>query len=248
MILHDEAVDLATPTGPMRTYVYRPLPPREGQRFPGLVLYSEIFQQTPPVRRLAQQFAGQGFVVMVPEVYHEHEPPGTVLGYDDAGKDKGNAYKALTKLSTFDDDARVVLRALAAHPHCDGGRLGAVGICLGGHLAFRAVLNPEVKAACCFYPTDLQGGTLGAGGNADSLRRCGDIRGELLLVWGRQDPHIPPEGRRIIYQALQDAGVLFTWHEFNAAHAFLRDEGPRHDPSAARLALGLAFDLLHRAL
>ena len=48
----------------------------------------------------------------MPEVYHEHEPPGTVLGYDDVGKDKGNAYKQRTKLSTFDNDARVVLAAL----------------------------------------------------------------------------------------------------------------------------------------
>jgi carboxymethylenebutenolidase len=193
------------------------------------------------------QFASQGYLVAVPEVYHEHEPPGTVLGYDDAGKDKGNAYKTRTKLSTFDNDARVVLRALHEHPSCNGA-LGVAGVCLGGHLAFRAAFNPEVRACCCFYPTDLQGGTLGEGGKADSLGRAADIQGELLLVWGRQDPHIPTEGRLAIYQTLQQAGVHFTWHEFNGEHAFLRDEGPRYDAAAARLAMSLAFDVLHRAL
>lgn len=248
MILQNETVDLTTPTGPMRTYVYRPKEERRpNARYPGLVFYSEIFQQTPPIRRLAEGFAAQGFVVMVPEVYHLHEPPGTVLGYDDVGKEKGNSYKSLTPLGSFDDDARAVLKALREHPACNG-KLGAAGVCLGGHLAYRAALNPEVLATVCCYPTDLHTGTLGTGGSADSLQRAHDIRGELLMVWGRQDPHIPYEGRRTILDALHQAGVWFTWHEFNGEHAFLRDEGARYDPAIARQALGLAFDLFHRVL
>src|SRR3984957_20792895 len=121
MILHNESVDLPTPTGPMRTYVYRPREDRRpAARYPGLVFYSEIFQQTPPIRRLAEGFAARGFVVMVPEVYHLHEPPGTVLGYDEPDKDKANSYKALTPLGSFDDDARAALQALRQHPHCNG--------------------------------------------------------------------------------------------------------------------------------
>jgi carboxymethylenebutenolidase len=248
MIVRDSVQDLTTPTGPMRTYVHAPVVPnRPERRDPGLVLYSEIFQQTPPVRRLAVQLAGLGHVVMVPEVYHAHEPPGTVLGYDDAGKDRGNALKQVISLASFDEDAAAVRAALQAHPACDG-RLGTVGICLGGHLAFRAALHPDVRAAACFYPTDLHTGTLGAGGGADTLARAGELRGELLLVFGRQDPHVPSEGRRRIYEALDRAGVWFTWHEFNAAHAFLRDEGERYDPALAHLCLGLAADLFRRCL
>ena len=137
--------------------------------------------------------------------------------------------------------------ALLKHPGCSG-KVGAVGICLGGHLAFRAALLPEVRAAVCCYPTDLHTGTLGKGGGADSLARAKEIRGELLMVFGRQDPHVPATGRRAIYDALDAAGVWFTWHEFNAAHAFLRDEGDRYDPAASRLVIGLAADLFGRAL
>jgi len=247
MIVSASHLDLKTPTGPMRTYVYAPEPPRGPAKFPGLFLYSEIFQQTDPIRRLAVQFASQGYVVLVPEVYHEHEPAGTVLGYDDAGKDRGNAYKWTTKLSTFDNDARVLIGALQQHASCTG-RIGVVGVCLGGHLAFRAAFNREVLAACCMYSTDIHSGTLGEGKKADSLQRATDIRGELLMIWGRQDPHVPTEGRKTIYQALDAAGVLFTWHEFNAAHAFMRDEGERYDPAVARLCYGLAFDLFARTL
>lgn len=62
------------------------------------------------------------------------------------------------------------------------------------------------------------------------LDRIGEITGELLMIWDRQDPHIPRGGRALVYNALSDAGVHFQWHEFNAAHVFLRDEGPRYDP------------------
>ena len=105
-----------------------------------------------------------------------------------------------------------------------------------------------VLAAACFYPTDIHKRGLGKGMNDDSLDRIKDIRGELLVVFGRQDPHVPREGRRILYEALSDAGTFFQWHEFNAQHAFLRDEGPRYDPSAARIAYGMALELFLRRL
>ena len=70
----------------------------------------------------------------------------------------------------------------------------------------------------------------------------------MQLVWGRQDPHIPTEGRAKIYQALSAAEVDFTWHEFNAQHAFIRDEGPRYDPEAALAALELAIGFFKRTL
>ena len=82
----------------------------------------------------------------------------------------------------------------------------------------------------------------------NSLDRVGEIQGELLMIWGRQDPHVPREGRTLIQSTLSDAGVLFTWHEFNAQHAFLRDEGYRYDPAAAFLCYHLVFELLHRKL
>ena len=69
-IKDDETIDIETPTGPMRTYILRPV--AEG-RYPGLVLFSEIFQVTGPIRRTAAMLAGHGFVVAVPEIFHELE-------------------------------------------------------------------------------------------------------------------------------------------------------------------------------
>jgi carboxymethylenebutenolidase len=241
-------VDLDTPTGPMRTHVWEPAGHGATSRtWPGLLLYSEIFQITEPIARLGVRFAGEGHCVAAPEIYYEHESPGTVLGYDDEGKEKGNAYKHRTTISSFDTGARAALDFLASNPRCSG-RLGTAGVCIGGHLSFRAAFDPRVAAAACFFPTDLHSGTLGEGKRDGSLARAVDIRGELMMVWGRQDPHIPFEGRVAIQKALHDAGTFFTWHEFNCEHAFLRDEGARFDPEAAREAIGLAIDLFRRTL
>ncbi len=68
------------------------------------------------------------------------------------------------------------------------------------------------------------------------------------MVWGRQDPHVPQEGRVLIHKAMSDAALRFTWHEFNAAHAFLRDEVPRYDPELALHCYGMAVNLFRRKL
>lgn len=237
--------DLPTPYGPMRTEIFRPV--AEG-RYPGVVLYSEIFQLTAPIRRTAAFLAGHGFVVAVPEVYHEFLPAGTVLAYDQAGADRGNEYKISKELASYDADARAALDCLKAHPACTG-RLGAMGMCLGGHLSFRAaVKNPDVQAAVCLYATDLHKRSLGKGMQDDSLASVAGTKAELLMIWGQQDPHIPLEGRRTIQAALDASSVAYTWHEFNGQHAFIRDEGPRYDPALASTCLSLAVDLFRRKL
>jgi carboxymethylenebutenolidase len=199
------------------------------------------------VRRLAAYLAGHGFLVAVPEVYHEFEPAGTVLAYDAPGTARGNALKAAKEVAAFDGDARAALDYLAGHAACTG-KLGAIGICLGGHLAFRAAFAPDVRATACCYATDLDTATLGKGEHDDSLARAHEITGELLCVWGRQDPHIPLAGRRKIQARLEEVGTVYQWIELNAQHAFLRDEGPRYDPALASHCLGLVIELFRRCL
>jgi carboxymethylenebutenolidase len=245
-IIDHESCDLSTRGGPMRTYVFRPVAPG---KYPGIVVFSEIFQVTGPIRRTAALLAGNGYVVAVPEIFHEYEPAGTALSYDSAGADRGNELKTTKPLENYDADARAALDFLCAHPACTG-KLGVLGICIGGHLAFRAAMNRDVRATTCFYATDIHKRGLGAGKSDDSLERAarGAIEGELLMIWGRQDPHVPFEGRRLIQETLHQAGANFQWLEFNAAHAFIRDEGPRHNPVLAQQCYAIALEMFHRRL
>jgi carboxymethylenebutenolidase len=245
MIQDQDFVDIATPTGAMR--VHRFIPKAPALR-PAVILYSEIYQVTGPIRRLAARLAGEGFEVLVPEVYHEYEEPGKVLAYDVPGTDRGNFLKFDKPVSAFDSDARALIDWILARPAYPWQGVGTWGYCLGGHLAFRAALDSRVSATACFYATDLHTATLGRGKHDDTLARVKESQAELLMIWGRQDPHVPPAGRRAIYEALSAAESKFAWHEFNGAHAFSRDEGPRYDAAASRLGFEIALELFHRKL
>ena len=236
--------DVPTPTGLMRTHLFRP---RSPGRYPAIVFYSEIFQVTGPIRRMASMLAGHGFLVAAPEIWHEFEPMGFSFGPTSTDSDRGNALKKTKELAAFDSDATAVLSYLKAHPICTGS-VGFAGKCIGGHLAIRAAaLNPEVRAVVCWYATDLHKASLSKSGD-NTLSLASAIRAEMALFWGRQDPHTPREGRAVIYNALSDAGANFSWHEFNAQHAFMRDEGERYDPQLSMLCYQLALDLFRRDL
>lgn len=239
-----EFIDIPTPTGPMRVHRFFP---RDTPDRPAVILYSEIYQVTGPIRRLAARLAGEGFEVLVPEVYHEYEEPGKVLAYDQPGTERGNFLKIEKPVAAFDSDARALIDWIMARPY-PWQTVGTWGFCLGGHLAFRAALDSRVAATACFYATDLHTASLGKGKNDDTLARVKETRAELLLIWGRQDPHVPLAGRKTIYDALTAAETSFQWHEFNGAHAFSRDEGPRYDASAGRLGFALTLELFQRRL
>jgi carboxymethylenebutenolidase len=228
----------------MRLHLFRPA--IEG-RFPGILLFSEIYQVTAPIRRLAAMVAGQGYCVAIPEVYHEYEPAGTILNYDEAGTARGNELKFTKPVAAFDADARAGLAFLREFSGCTG-MLGTMGVCLGGHLAYRAALDPSVSAAACFYATDIHSRSLGAGRADDSLARMSELKAETMFVWGRQDPHVPFSGREIIRARLEEVGAAYEWHEVNAAHAFLRDEGPRYDPALFLQSMAWALALFQRRL
>src|SRR5882757_457784 len=121
-ITDNEVVDLQTPTGPMRTYILKPAAPG---KYPAIVLFSEIFQVTGPIRRTAAFLAGHGFIVACPEVYHELEPAGSVIAYDTAGADRGNAHKIGKEVWAYDADARACIAHLQSRGDCTG-KIGAI--------------------------------------------------------------------------------------------------------------------------
>ncbi|PKO51061.1 MAG: dienelactone hydrolase [Betaproteobacteria bacterium HGW-Betaproteobacteria-20] len=249
MKVQSQIADIDTPTGVMRCYVHRPVATKSNgeEKYPAILFYSEIFQQTDPIERAATIMASHGYVVLVPEVFHELNPIGTVLGYDEAGRTKGNTDKTNKDVQSYDTD-NIAMITYAKQQTWYNGNIGAMGFCIGGHLAFRAALQPEVKATACFYATDLNGQLIPNKPGQHSMDRLSEITGELLMIWGRQDPYIPTEGRAEIQAKLNAANLDFTWHEFNAQHAFMRDGDERYDAQTAMLGYQLALNLFGRTL
>jgi len=247
MKVQSHIADIQTPTGMMRTYIHHPVSDSTTSKYPTILFYSEIFQQTGPIESAAKIMASHGYVVLVPEVFHELNPIGTVLGYDDAGRDKGNADKAAKDIQGYDTD-NAALIFYTKQQSWYNGSIGAMGFCIGGHLAFRAALQPEIKGTACFYATDLHAETIPNKTGQHTMERLQDISGELLMIWGKQDSHIPTAGRMLVYEKMTAAGLNFTWHEFNAQHAFMRDGDERYDAQTAILCYQLALDLFSRKL
>jgi len=135
---------------------------------------------TGPVARFARQIAGQGYIVAAPSSYHEFTGP-EALEYNAADTDRGNEWKVAKKLSAYDEDASLSVDYLLSLPTCTG-RIGATGMCLGGHLAYRCALDKRVQATVCYFATDIHSRTLGRGKDDDSLARAGDIKGEVIMV------------------------------------------------------------------
>jgi carboxymethylenebutenolidase len=245
MLITTNYIDIPVGGSPMRMFVAAPK--REG-KYPGILFYSDIFQLTAPMIRATARLAGYGFVVAAPEIYHRIEPPGTVIPFDDDGRTRGLAGAAQTPVAHFDADCRAVLDYLDQHPSVEKGKLGAGGFCIGGHLAFRAALQPDVRATACFYGTGIHNGKLGKDEDAGSLERASEIRGELLLIFGTLDPHVPEEGRAKIKSALDHAGTKLSLSLYPAEHAFMRDEGPRYDAEVTDQAWSEMIQFFRRVL
>ena len=239
MKLREDEVRVPARDGEIRVVAVRP---RNDEPLPGVLFYTDIFQLTESTLRTARRLASAGFAVWLPEIY-PRALAGVALEFDDAGKRAGLDAAAGTTTAQFDADRVAVLDAMAQRP--DLGTLHAVGFCLGGHLAFRAAFDERVASTVLFYPTGLQDGALGAD-VADTLARAADVRGRLMVIFGSQDPHVPPDARLEVVSALYAAGHTdVELHVYaGGEHAFMRDVGPRHDPHLTDLALAGATSFL----
>jgi len=254
MLIQETHKDVATKAdgkeGSMRIFLFHPIIPNyPNARFPGVVLFSEIYQVTGPVARFARQIAGQGYIVAAPSSYHDFTGPEP-LAYDVPGTDAGNEWKVKKTLTSYDEDSTLSIDYLLSLKTCNG-RIGTTGMCLGGHLAYRCALDPRVSAGVTYFATDLHSATLGLGMKDDSLARAGEIKAELAMIHGVKDNHVPPEGRDLIRKTLREKGVVFSWYEVAwAQHAFIRDElsKGRYDPAISKICFEILLELFGRTL
>ncbi|KAL7911816.1 dienelactone hydrolase [Trichoderma velutinum] len=245
----------------MRIFLFHPtIPQYPDAKFPGVAIFSEIYQVTGPVARFARQIAGQGYIVAAPSSYHDFTGPEP-LAYDVPGTDQGNIWKVEKTLASYDEDSYKTVDYLLSLPTCTG-RIGTTGMCLGGHLALRAALDPRVSASVNYFATDVHSRTLGpyeaantsedAPANSDhTLDRLSEVKGEVAMIFGIKDTHVPDEGRDLIRKKLRNAGVVFSFYEFAwAQHAFIRDElsKGRYDPAITKVCFEVLLELFGRAL
>lgn len=198
-----------------RGYLVRP---SDGQAYPGIVLIQEWWGIEPHIRDIAQRLASEGFVVMVPDLYHGQiatEP-------DDARKLimmlRSNVEIALREVE-------LAAEYLRKDPGVSSKKLGIMGFCVGGFLTFKmACRYPHIGASSPWY----------GGGIDPRTEDISKINAPMLAVYGELDGGIPLAQVQAIESALAEAGKNAEVRVYaGAGHAFLNpDHGAYHEASA----------------
>jgi carboxymethylenebutenolidase len=207
---------------------------------PGILLYQEIFGINDNMRELADRLAGAGYVVLVPDMFWRIEPRFE-------RKDESGIGDAFAMVQQFDavkavDDIRSVHAHLLDMSACSG-KIGAMGFCLGGGLAFVTATQSRVNgsgpdATVAYYGSAIN----------DMLDTVDGLVCPALFHYGANDPFIPVENIDAVEQAVSDRpGVEF--HRYDAGHAFSNWDAPSmYDEASADLAWSRTLDFFGRHL
>ena len=221
-----ESVRLTAADGfELSAYLARP----EGEPVAGLVVVQEIFGVNAHIRSVADGYARDGFLAVAPALFDRIER-GVDIGYD--GADRERAMSFIQKLDM--DKALVdIAAALAFASTATGKKVGVIGYCLGGTLAWLAATRLHPAAAVGYY----------AG-------RIGNYAGEtpsapVMLHFGKQDTHIPAEEVEKVHAAHSEVEIYW----YDAGHGFNCNPRPSYNPEAAAQARerSLRFLLKHLA-
>jgi carboxymethylenebutenolidase len=204
---------------------------------PGILLIQEIFGVNKVMRDLADGYAAQGYVVMCPDIFWRQEP-----GVDITDQTKAEWDKAFKLFQGFNvdkgvDDLKATLAALRSHAACTG-KVGSVGYCLGGKLAYLMATRSDSDADVGYYGVGIQ----------DLLGEAKSIKKPLLLHVANKDGFVPPEAQAKVKAALK-ANSQVTINDYpEQDHAFARVGGEHYDKAAADLANKRTADFFKKHL
>ena len=192
---------------------------------PGLVVIQEIFGVNAVMRSLCDGFAAKGYIAVCPDLFWRQEPGVHLTDKTDAEWDR-----ALTLFKGFDVEAGVRdLLATLAHvrrmPGCSG-KVGTVGYCLGGKLAWLMAARSDVDCTVSYYGVGLEA----------MLDEMHDVRMPLLLHIAENDKFVSPAAREKILSAVTRNHVIATHTYPGAEHAFARPGGQTYRAESAELA------------
>ena len=201
-------IDIHANDGQFQAYLALP----RGGKGPGIVLLQEIFGVNAHIRGVADQYAADGYVVLVPDLFWR-SVPHIELGYESDGWSRAVTLMQATNIDVASDDIAATAAALRALPGV-GSKIATVGFCWGGRLSYLAAANGVVDAAIAYY----------GGGIQHSLDRADDVTVPLLMHFGAQDSHIPAAAVQQIAERFDDRMDVEIHlypgaeHGFNCSH------------------------------
>jgi carboxymethylenebutenolidase len=199
---------------------------------PGLLLLQEIFGVNEHIRAIAEQYALDGFVVLAPDVFWQQQRR-VELGYEGEERQRALALIGGADRAAFQRDIVDSVKALRALPQVGARRVGAIGYCLGGRLAYVAAATAGVDAAVAYY----------GGGIHEQLELASRIRCPLQFHYGARDANIPPSAVDKVRAAMQGKDAeIFVYDA--AEHGFSCWARASYHAASAALAHGRTLQFL----
>lgn len=228
-----ERITITTPDGEFSAYVARP----KAASAPAVVVIQEIFGVNQVMRDITDGLASEGYLAICPDLFWRIEP-----GIDITDQSEAEWKRAFELFNAFDvdlgvTDIKATIAAIRADAGCNG-KVGAVGYCLGGKLAFLTATRTDVDAAVSYYGVGLEALV----GEAEKLTR------PLLMHIAEEDQFVPKEAQAIIVQALKDHPQVEIHTYAGRDHAFARVGGEHYNEADAKLANGRTQQFFERTL
>ena len=215
--LNESTVTLETADGPMEAFEVTPAGVTDA---PAVIVAMEAFGVNTHIREVCRRFAREGYVALAPDMYHR---TGKMLTYAYDDPRRREPFAALTNAG-IEADVNAALAHLARSPAVDGARVGIVGFCVGGFMAFLAACRTEVATAVCFYGGGIVNRREGL--KLEPLLAEADrIRVPILCLFGEKDASIPPAEVDAIRARLAMQPREHAVHVYQGAeHGFFCDE------------------------
>jgi len=192
---------------------------------PAIVVIQEIFGVNKVMRDISDWWAGQGFIAVCPDIFWRQEPGVQLTDQTEEGWARGfELYQGFDEAKGV-EDIQATIDAIRGDAACSG-KVGAVGFCLGGKLAYLCATRTDADASVGFYG-------VGIGNNLDE---AGNISKPAMLHIAEEDGYCPKEEQAQIHAAL-DGHDKVTIHDYAGMdHAFARAGGEHYDAGAAQTA------------
>jgi carboxymethylenebutenolidase len=242
----EKKFEIATADGTTDAILYAP---GEGQ-YPGLLFYTDIFGVRPANQGMAQRIAGQGYAVLMPNVFYRYGKPPFAdasfkWGEPDSMKIINGLFASLGG-AMMEQDAPVYVEALVNRPEVSEGKIAAVGYCFTGAMALRtaAVSADSIAAAASFH-----GGLLVTDAPDSPHSRIPGVKGELYFGHAVEDPLMPPDAIEKLNDTLKAWGGRYQSEVYEGArHGWTVPGRDIYNPTQAERHYRKLFDLLKRNL
>jgi carboxymethylenebutenolidase len=229
-----EEITIDGPDGAFMGYLAKPA---GGGKAPGVVVLQEIFGINRSMREACDELAGQGFVALAPDLFWRLEPGIQLDPRKEADMNRAFALYGEFKPDLAMRDIQASIDTLRKRPECSG-KVGDVGYCLGGLLAYLTAARTDANASVGYYGVGID----------RYLGEAGNIKAPLILHIAVKDQFVPEEQQKVVHNGLDGHPKATLYDYAQADHAFARPGGEHYLKEAAEQADARTIALFRDAL